>query len=349
MPRRHRNIVFKLALVVMSLALASVGVFGWADAANAFEAFQSHSWAGLDSLWPLYAAAAIGCLAAQVIAACSTVNFARLTSAPPVWRFLAGCFYAAAVVFAAYSADRGAQVVLTSAHRSAYETRETERHTLSAEITAINGRLALAGQRLGFDPATTMTARQNSALATYNALTRIDRDRLPLAQGELASRPPLPREIALDFVTALAVFAIFLAWAILEPWGYALAERGREANIAPARRPFEVVEGGLPAHRPPATARHWAGRSFLAGLATWWALQSQSAQAVSAPPGAPESPPNPVERMGDLVSETDLKAAAEKLASHGVGERQIAAQLSTRYNHFVSRWQVRKMLGRVAA
>lgn len=126
--------------------------------------------------------------------------------------------------------------------------------------------------------------------------------------------------------------------------------------VAPVRRPrqpFEVLEGGrAPANsaatRPDARPSR-AGQSLLAGVVTWWALQSQQAQADTPPPAPTEPQPKPVEHMGDLVSDEQISKEVARLAAHDMGERAIAASVSARSGRFVSRWQVRKMLGRVAA
>lgn len=271
---RYRNIVLKLALVVMSGALAAVGVFGWADAANAFRAYAANDWGKLDALWPLYAAACIGCLAAQIIAACATVNFARLAQAPAVWRWLAGAFYIAAVMFAAYSADKGAQVVISSAHRSAYEARELERSVLTAEIATLTRQIEEARANLPSDTANIPAQRQEAALAIFTATTAAAVARLPEAQRELTARQPLAREQAQPWTLAIGIFAIFLAWAIIEPWGYALAEKGREAPPASLVAPPEA-----PANKPANV--HWLRRG-VALLTLGWLSHLTTPQALSA-------------------------------------------------------------------
>lgn len=117
----------------------------------------------------------------------------------------------------------------------------------------------------------------------------------------------------------------------------------------PARQPFEVLEGGRSTAHPPAAQPARAGRALFAGVLGWWAVQTQQSQAVTGPPSNPKVAAQPVEHVGDLVLEKDLVPAAEALAALRVGERAIAVQLSARSGQFVSRWQVRKMLGRVAA
>lgn len=330
MGKRHRNIVFKGALVVMSVALAAVGVFGWADAAHAFEAIRERSWAELDPIWILYAAAAIGCLAAQIIAACATVNFARLANAPPIWRVLAAGFYGAAVFFAAYSADRGAQVVLNDAHRSAYEARQTERATLREEIGALSRVIEDERQRLPADTANVVAERQRAALAAFEAATLPARTRLPEAQRQLERLPPLTREPEQSWLSALGVFAIFLAWAILEPWGYALAERGREP---PKPVALSVALAPPPAINATRNANvHWLGRA-IAILTLGWLSHFATATPVHAEEAASPAPaPEPV----SISQWQDAKAIAFSMRGrYEVAE--IAAKVN-RHPSTVYKW-----------
>lgn len=287
---RHRNIAFKLALVVMSVALAVFGILGWGEKANAFEALQGRSWAILSALWPLFCVAAVACLAAQVIAACAAVNFARLAKASKVWRGLAVAFYGVSVFFAAYSADMGAQVVLGSAHRSAYEARQHERQALTAEISTLSALIESERVKLPTDLQNVPAQRQEAALAIFSASTAAAVARLPEAQRDLASKPPLPREQALHWTLALGVFAIFLVWAILEPWGYALAERGREASVAQAEAPEAVRE----APNAKGANVHWLHR-LAAVLTLGWLSHFATALPAHASVPVPERPPEPIE------------------------------------------------------
>ena len=283
---RHRNIAFKFAFVVMSAAMAAIGVFGWANAANAFPALFTRDWASIDPLWPVYGLAAIACLAAQVIAACAVVNFARLAQASPVWRLLAIIFYVVSVLFAAYSTDKGAQVVMQSAHRSAYLVREAERLTLTDEIATLTNSIEAARQNLPSDGANVMAERQRAALAIFEATTASATARIPEAQRELNEHPPLPREAPQDLGVALIMFAIFLGWAVIEPWGYALAERGRDvANVV---RPIDPT----PQPAKPSATVHWLRRGtalLTLGLLSQFATEPATAATTPEPEAiAPE-------------------------------------------------------------
>lgn len=301
---RLRNIIFKSALFVMSAALAAFGVLAWANAANAFAAVQNRSWAALDPLWPMYALAAIGCLAAQALAACAAVNFMRLANAPVIWRRLAFAFYIVSVVFAAYSADRGGQVVLNSAHHAAYEARMADRVALSGEIATLSHAIEVERQRLPLDTANVVAERQRAALATFEAATAVARARLPEAQRELSGRPPLPREPPTDAGIALAVFVIFLAWAALEPWGYALADRGREP---PARVALSVA----PAPEPAKSAKPSATLLFFRRAAALLTLGMLSHFATATPARAEEvAPPPPAPEPVSISQWQDAKAVA---------------------------------------
>lgn len=242
-----RNWILKLALAVLGGCVAALGVFAWADAARFFEARAAHALgsaefvAALHPLWPVFAIACVGCVAAQIFAACATINFARLAKAPKIWRGLCGAFYVVSVVFAAYSADKGAQIIIGLPHRAAYEAREADRKRLTDEIADIDERMAEARrQLLSYDPATTPTARQNAAREAFNLRTESDARRLPIVQNELDARPPIARERQPEGWEA-AVFFIFLLWAALEPWGYPLADRGRvemPGRVRPKASPF---------------------------------------------------------------------------------------------------------------
>lgn len=288
----------KSALVVMSVALALFGVLGWADKAHAFEAFESQSWGDLSALWPLYAVAAVACIAAQIIAACAAVNFAWLGGAALIWRALAIAFYAVCVVFAAYSADMGAQAVLASGQRADYAAREIERAALSREIAVLSQQIEAERAKLPDDTGAIPASRQAAALALFNAATETARARLPVAQRELANRPAISRDPHHHWTVALGVFAIFLAWAILEPWGYALAERGREAK-APVASATESATGA-----PIKNNVHWLNRLAaiitLGWLSQFGAAAPAVAQPVAPPPPAPE--PAPIAQWQDAKS-----------------------------------------------
>lgn len=323
---RLRNIAFKAALVVMSAALAAFGVLGWADAAGALDAYAAQSWADLSPLWPIYAVAAIACLAAQVIAACAVVNFARLADAAVIWRVLAGAFYAVAVIFAAYSADRGAQVVVQSAHRATYEARETERDRLTSEIVALSRIIEEERQKLPRDTANVVAERQREARAAFEAATAVATARLPEAQRELSARPPLPREAAQGWAMALGLFAVFLAWAVLEPWGYALAERGRTPpqKVAPAPTPAKIAT--------PSATIHWLRRA-VATLTLGWISHFATATPALAEQVAPPMPaPEPV----SISQWQDAKAVAFSMRGR-FDVPEIAAKVN-RHPSTVYKW-----------
>lgn len=299
----------KAALAVLSLALAALGVLGWADKARGFDALAH--WgdpvaliAALHPLWPIYFIAAIGCIAAQILGACVVVNFAeRLKDAKSFWRYLALGFYGVAAVFAAISADIGAKAIIGAPYRAAYEARLVERAALTAEITAIRGRLGEAQARLdAIDPTTTYTSRLQEARAAFEATTAVDRQRLPTAQAELDARPALPRERP-EAPWELALLVIFLAWGLLEPWGYALGEIGR-TEIAPA----------------PGMRRARMPRQRLLGL-RWppWARTAAAAVAMASAPAAAAAAPETSRtesvvqpQNGAPASETPAKPARAK-------------------------------------
>jgi hypothetical protein len=320
-----RNIAFKGALIVMSVALAAFGVLGWADKANALRAYAAQDWALLDPLWPVYAVAAVACLAAQVIAACAVVNFARLAGAHLIWRAGALAFYGVAVFFAAYSADMGAQVVLQSAHRSAYEARETERERLASEIVALSGAIEEERQRLPQDTANVVAERQRAATAAFEIATAAARTRLPGAQRELAAAPPLPREAPQDQSTALIVFLIFLGWAVLEPWGYALAERGREP-------PQRVALSVAPAPEPAKSATRSATILFFRRAAALLTLGWFSHFATATPVRAEEvTPPTPAPEPVSISQWQDAKSIA-----FAMRERFDVSEIASKVNRHPS-------------
>lgn len=313
----------------MSGALAVFGVLGWAHKANAFEGLAARDWAILDALWPLYAVAAIGCVAAQVIAACAAVNFAWLDGAGRIWRFLAGAFYGVCVVFAAYSADLGANVILSSAQRAAHEAREADRSRLADEIAALNE--VIASERANMSqPGTVGPQTRAAETAAFLAATEAERARLPDAQAALDALPTLPREATQPWYAAAAVFLIFLVWAILEPWGYALAERGRQSSRAP--------DLTTPVIRfTPAPARP----SWLRRAAAWasFALFSQGAAAGLAHANAetePRETPNPLTQPAAI----DAKAQAFSMRDRfdvPVIASKVGVHQSTVYRWFAKR------------
>lgn len=324
---RLRNIAFKLALIVMSVALAAFGVLGWADSARALDAYAERSWAILDPLWPVYAVAAVACLAAQVIAACAVVNFARLVSAHWLWRFGAFAFYAVAVFFAAYSADRGAQVVLTAAHRAAYQANVDERTRLQNEIQSLAEAIEEERGKLPSDTENTMTSRQTAALALFEAATATARARLPEAQRELRDLPRMERDPVQDWSFALSVFLIFLAWAILEPWGYAIAERGREPPL----------QGWRPASQDSRGAKvHWLQRVAAFVSLAWLSQFANPVLAAPAPPANPRETPEPI----TLSAAIDAKAVAFSMRGRfAVCEiaRKVGVHQATVYRWFRKR------------
>lgn len=324
---RHRNIALKLALVVLSAAIAAIGVFGWANAANAFPALFTSDWASIDPLWPVYALAAIACLAAQVIAACAVVNFARLAQAPFVWRLLAIAFYSVSVLFAAYSADKGAQVVLQSAHRAAYVARQTERVALTNEIATLTASIETARLQLPSDSANVMAERQRAALAIFEATTAVATARIPEAQRELSERPALPREVPQDWQISLLLFAIFLAWAILEPWGYALAERGREPIPS-------VATEAIPVHRANHGANvHWLSRGVALLTLGWFSQFATAPAAVGATPEPEAIAPEPI----SISQWQDAKAVAFAMRDKQYEVVEIAAKVG-RDKSTIYRW-----------
>ncbi len=332
MTARRRNWLLKSALVVMSVALALFGVLGWADKARALEALASRDWADLDAIWPLYAVAAIGCIAAQIIAACAAVNFAWLDGASRVWRGLAIAFYGVCVVFAAVSADMGAQAVLASGQRAAYEARENERAALLEEIATLSRAIEAERAKLPADTANVPTSRQQAALELFNAATAAARVRLPEAQRQLSESPPLARDPHHHWTLALAVFAIFLAWAILEPWGYALAERGREMATPVARATPANDSATLSAT---SAKVHWLNR--LAALLTLGLLSQFGAPVATAEtPLASVAPPAPTPEPAPLAQWQDAKSVA--FSMRGRFEVPEIAEKVGRHQSTVYKW-----------
>lgn len=221
--------------------------------------------------------------------------------------------------FQKISDDGRAQAVTAAQGTLAYRTA-------SLDLTAASGslRAALAVPRPEGQGPLTITAWETAQGAT---IARLQHERDDAIVRMNAAMPA----ISLDWIAVARGIGV----EVIKLLGFAafgLAIRG----------------GRLPSH-PPATRPQWAKRSLLAGMATWWAFQGHGQQALADTPSIPETPPQPVERLGDIVSARELVIAAKSLAAQRVGERQIATQLSVRYGQFVSRWQVRKMLGRVAA
>jgi hypothetical protein len=332
---RRRNWLLKTALFLMSVVLALFGILGWAHKADVFTAVAADAadgglWAGLDPLWPIYAVAAVGCVAAQIIAACAAVNFAWLDGAGRVWRALAGAFYVVCVLFAAYSADLGAQAILSSAQRAAADARDVERTRLTDEIAALNE--VIAGERAKMSaPGTVGPQTRASETEQFLAATKAELARLPIAQQTLDALPPLPRETELSWYAAAGVFLIFLAWAVLEPWGYALAERGRQA-------PPRFVAGEAPPFR---TMRLESRPSLLRRAAAWFSLAVISqgvapALASANPTEEPCETPQPVTQPAAI----DAKAKAFSMRGRedvAVIAAKVGVHPSTIYRWFAKR------------
>lgn len=321
--------MFKAALIVMSLALAAFGVLGWAHAARGFDAYRAQSWAALDPIWPVYAMAAIACLAAQFIAACAVVNFARLTHSSLIWRALAVAFYLVAVFFAAYSADEGAKVIMGSAHRAAYEANQSERARLETEIAGLTATIAEERARLPADTGLTYASRQDSALAIFEAATAAARGRLPEVQRELRDLPLVAREQVSAWQSQAFVFLIFLAWAVLEPWGYALAERGR--YVAAARNAYATPDATPSAARV-AVPQRFAAPGLLARTAALLSVAPCGAMA------APQETPIAPENQSVIVLSPDMSPRAVAFSLRGRASTRVIGKTVGVHSSTVSRW-----------
>lgn len=336
MPGRRRNWLLKSALVVMSFVLALFGMLGWANKANAFNAVALNEIAALDPLWPIYGVAAIGCVAAQIIAACAAVNFAWLEGAGRVWRWLAGAFYGVCVVFAAYSADLGAQAILSNQQRAAAASREQERDRLQAEIISLNGVVAAERQRMS-DPGTVGPQTRAAETAAFLAATEAERARLPLAQAALDASPPLPREVMLPWHTALGVFLVFLAWAFLEPWGYALAERGRQpATPNTQHRPTEAAIRAVPLqHSQAATPSLWRrAAAWVSFLLVSHAATAGLAHANTEP--EPRDTPNPLTQPAAIDAKAQAFSMRDRFDVPAIAAK-VGVHQSTVYRWFAKR------------
>lgn len=312
---RARNWLLATGLAVSALAVCGLGAFGWLYSARVFEAL---SWRDLDPLWPFYAVAIIGCGAAQIVAACAAVNFTRVRG---WWRALAFAFYASAVVFSAFSADHGAQVILGAAQRATYESRETERKTLTAEIAALAKSIETERRRM---PAAGSVGPKTMEAATvaFQAATAVAESRLPIAQSELTTKPPIQRDLPPSQIGGV-VFAAFLLWGALEPWGFALVERGR--TIAP----------GTPVATRPRRALWWRRAIAAIGLGGLATGATQPALAET-PRDQTVAQPNPV----TLNAAMDEKAIAFSMRGRFTPDeiaRKIGRDRSTVYRWFKKR------------
>lgn len=115
------------------------------------------------------------------------------------------------------------------------------------------------------------------------------------------------------------------------------------AVVSP-RQPFEVVEGGLATERQPDNQpkrRHLL--QLLAGLSGFGFVSTQ--QMVPTSPVTTLAEP-PAYRPVVAISGRALSTAANQMAAQGMGERQIANQLSQQTGQRVTRHRVRVWLGR---
>lgn len=351
--RPARNWAFMLGLGICSIAVAGLGVFGWA-----------HSSAPV----ALIVCAAAFCVAAQFVAACCGANFGRHT-----WRaawmtrlwLLAG--YLIAASFAAYSADQGWMVATSEPYVREVAERANERGRIEAEIAEREGYVRVAeGQRATVRaPGPVLTAQLQ---APYTETIQRNEARLTELRNDLESKPALPLERERGLFDWAALLA-FVLWQALEPWLYGAAERGRRPtalqppSAAPQpRQPFEVVEGGLStgrsttqaAARPlvqPRRSRGWLGLRTLASFALGWWATGAPQPALPPPSTGPTMPANDpaeraVERAAAPIRVDQLPVIANQMSAARIGERRIAERLSERYGEKISRYQVRIWLGR---
>lgn len=295
---RQGTHVTNIALSAVMFAFASLGVLGWANQAWLFDALESGHGAGiaitrLNPLWPIFAVAALLCVAAQVLAAAMASNFVAMGRQTPGLRLGAVVIYLVGAVFSAYSAEVGVQTIMDAPHRAAHAARAEERAALTAEITTLEARISYARRPLdSLDPATTPTMRQEAALATFLASTESERARLDAARTELSRKPPLARqrEQSAEFWPN-PIFIAMLLWALIEPWGFPIGKGAARAGEA------------APSERAP---------NKRSKLSTWrWILACLGIGSTLAAPAAaaPPEPPSPLTADAEAGAPNDQKAA----------------------------------------
>ena len=211
---------------------------------------------------------------------------------------------------------------------------------------AANTAASLLRSRLG-RPETRPTCNCPQTVAAWEAAEAAAINRLRAERDEAVAQMqaviPIPqtdwiavaRGVGTEVIKLLG-FTCF--WLVIE----------RNKNRQPSRRPFEVVEGSLGNNRNPASGEPQAGRRLnlvplFAGLFGWSVVSSQQMPPTTF---STEAVTDPVERMVIPMNARDLATAANQLAAARLGERKIAATLSTRTGRMVTRHQVRVMLGR---
>lgn len=119
---------------------------------------------------------------------------------------------------------------------------------------------------------------------------------------------------------------------------------GPIAVAKPTRQPFEVVECGLTTEPPTDNQpKRRQGMQWLAGFLGFGVVSTQQM-----PPTAPsiDVVEPPAYRPVVTLSGRALSTAANQMAAKGLGERQIANQLSQQTGQRVTRHRVRVLLGR---
>ena len=292
--------------------------------------------------WPRDQSLAILTAGAEIIACFGlAVSFAQFKAS--WWRCgigilitLIAAAWCALTMFQKIDTDARAEAIALAQEAPAYVFAKNAADTASS---LLQERLRRPEERPDCNCPQTVAAWEAAEAAAINRL-RAERDE---AVGQMQSAIPPPqlnwiaiaRGIGVELTKLLGFTAFWLAVPLTQ------AKRS-------ARRPYEVVEGGLANDRNPASGKPSAGRRLnlvplFAGLFGWSVVSSQQMPSTTF---STEAVTDPVERMVIPMNARDLATAANQLAAARLGERKIAATLSTRTGRMVTRHQVRVMLGR---
>lgn len=292
--------------------------------------------------WPRDQSLAILTAGAEIIACFGlAVSFAQFKAA--WWRggvgiliTLIAAAWCALTMFQKIDTDARAEAVALAQEAPAYVFAKSAADTASS---LLQERLRRPEERPACNCPQTVAAWEAAEAAAINRL-RAERDSA-VEQMQAVIPPPqlnwiaIARGIGVELTKLLGFTAFWLAVPISQ-------------SKQPTRRPYEVVEGGLVNDRKPASGEPQTGRRLnlvplFAGLFGWSVVSSQQMPSTTF---STEAVTDPAERMVIPMNARDLTAAANQLAATGMGERKIAATLSTRTGRMVTRHQVRVMLGR---
>lgn len=232
------------------------------------------------------------------------------------------------------------------------EAQERPQYVFASNAAQTAERLLTARLRSP-NPRPTCTCPQTIAAweASEGAAIERLRNERDAAVRQMETAIPQPEMDALALARGIGVEIAKLFGFIV--FVLALGPPRRKRGAPPAEQPWspKVVAGTdaparSPIHPParPLVLRRMVGwRPLLAGLFGFGVASTQQLPPPARAPITSPSEPAPPARAPEIRDVVDLRAIAAQLSAQRLGERRIAARLN------VTRWEVRKLLGRVAA